>query len=108
MAKLEREVAKSVIDVQFYAGIAVIRLGGEFDLSNVKLIQHEIEDLNPETVQAIAVDMADVRFFDSSGLSILVTAANRFDGFVEIRNANQLVRRVIETSGLSSILRFDC
>jgi anti-sigma B factor antagonist len=56
---------------------------------------------------AVAVDLAEVTFMDSTGLTTLMDAhrAAQDDGFVfEIRRPSSAVRRVFELAGVDALL----
>jgi anti-sigma B factor antagonist len=56
---------------------------------------------------AVAVDLAEVTFMDSTGLTALMDAhlAARDNGWVfEIRRASPAVRRVFELAGVNALL----
>jgi anti-anti-sigma factor len=52
----------------------------------------------------VVVDLTDLRFLDSSGVTVLVRIANHFRP-VAIRGAGPSVRRVVQVLGLAG--RFD-
>jgi anti-anti-sigma factor len=43
---------------------------------------------------------------DSTGIAVMVYAANKV-GNVELRHASNIVRRVVEATGLTDVLRLD-
>ena len=86
------------------SGTVVLRLRGEVDISSVPVLQPELDRALADAPDSIAFDLADLDFMDSSGIALLLGAAHRV-GAVELRNASTPIRRLIELSGLSDILR---
>ena len=95
------------VAVDYDLGTATICLKGEFDISNAELIRTSLDSPQAREINTVIVDAVDLRFMDSSGLSAIVAIANKYGGSVAVRNANSLVRRLVETSGLSPVLRLE-
>ena len=76
---------------------------GEIDLANRDAFQAAVDRALAASPDRVAFDLGDVRFMDSSGLAVLVSAANAPPA-IEIRAVSQIVRRVIEASGLTEVL----
>jgi len=81
----------------------LIEARGEIDLANRDDFQAAVDRALGEAPERLAFDLGDVRFMDSSGLAVLVSAVNTSTA-IEIRAASQIVRRVIEASGLADVL----
>lgn len=86
---------------------AVIRLAGDIDmLTSQRLRTAVTEVLGHDATAAVVFEMAGVDFVDSSGLSVLIAFAQ--DGrSVVLRNPTDVVRRVVETTGLTSLLQIE-
>ena len=54
-------------------------------------------------ISVVFFDLSALRFMDSSGISVLIGAAAKVDA-VELRDPSQVVRRVIELTGLTDVL----
>lgn len=107
--------AASVVDM----GGGVIALYGELDLSSSSQVAPEIEALvgahaeDPRgaiagdgakaVVARIVFDLGGLDFMDSAGIALLLRAASRA-GPVGVRNPSDLIRRVIELTGLGDLL----
>jgi anti-anti-sigma factor len=52
------------------------------------------------------VDLSELDFMDSSGIAVLIYAVNSIKA-IELRNASPIIRRIIEATGLSNVLRLD-
>jgi anti-anti-sigma factor len=94
---------------QFYADQAradtwFVTVIGEVDLANRDQFEAAVEGALHAAPAKLVFDLAGVRFMDSSGLGVLLAAANRTSS-VEVRAPSLAVRRLIEISGLSELLR---
>ena len=87
------------------SGAAVVALAGELDMSNVELLEQAVERLAAAQPPRLIVDLSGLRFMDTAGIAALVGAAGRFNDAVELRDPAPMVRRVLEFSGLTGILR---
>ena len=85
-------------------GSATLRIRGEVDLANVTSLRTAVEELLTQNPSRLIFELAELSFVDSSGLALLVEAAERSDD-VEVRNPSALVRRIIEGTGLTQVLR---
>lgn len=69
------EPAKLQIRVQSMQGLAVVRLTGEIDLSNAARLQDQLILLVEQG--HVVVDLSEVTFIDSTGLSALIVGHRR-------------------------------
>lgn len=88
------------------AGVPVIKLVGEIDLSNVDSVRATIEATVSSAPERIIFDLSGLDFLDSSGIALLLFAAAKSES-VELRNASEIVRRIIEVTGLAGVLPMD-
>jgi len=56
----------------------VLRPSGDLDLARAGQVREEIYAVHAERTGALRVDLSDVRFIDSVGISVLVAAYKRF------------------------------
>lgn len=84
-------------------GATVVRIAGEVDLSNVEPLRGQLTRALAEARGPIVFDLAELEFIDSSGLALLLLAIRHPPG-VQIRATSEIVRRVIDVSGLSTVL----
>jgi anti-anti-sigma factor len=87
-------------------GALVLSITGEIDLSNVEELREAIEPIIAQERDHIVFDLSALRFMDSSGIALFLAVAERV-GTVELHNPTPVIRRVIEVTGLSHILRLD-
>ena len=52
----------------------------------------------------LIVQPSDLRFIDSAGIAVLIATAAQVP-LVEVRNPSAILRRILETSGLTIVLR---
>jgi anti-anti-sigma factor len=65
-----------------------------------------VETLIAEHCERVVFDLSDLEFMDSSGIAVLVFAANSIPQ-IELRSASPIIRRIIEVTGLSNFLKLD-
>src|SRR5579875_1307451 len=83
----------------------VATLAGEIDISNADQLADQLApDLGPE--RRVVFDLSGVGFMDTSGLALLLDTAAAVADCV-VRNPSSQVRRVIEATGLTSVLRVE-
>ena len=82
-------------------GSPTITIAGELDISNVHLIEAAFESELPATSK-VSFELSDVTFMDSSGIAMLLRAADRADTVV-LRQPSDVIRRIIRATGLTEI-----
>ncbi|MGO9872519.1 MAG: STAS domain-containing protein [Acidimicrobiia bacterium] len=85
------------------AGIEVIKLSGEIDMSNVDSLRAAIEPVLDRAPSRVDFDLSELDFMDSSGIALLLRVAAKSET-VHLRGPSALVRRMIEATGLSDVL----
>lgn len=81
----------------------VIRLSGELDMVSVERVRSVVEGVLTADDDRLAFDVAGLKFMDSSGIALLVSAARQVRQ-VELRHPTPIVRRLIELTGLTELL----
>ncbi len=88
-----------------------IRLAGELDLAGIERVDHELRRVEASDASRIVVDLGAVEFLDSSGASLLLDAGGRAaHSGKNLRLTGSpfpQVRRVLELTGVSKLLRFE-
>ncbi len=87
-------------------GAPVVSLSGELDSSNVTVVRNAVAAIAAERPERLVFDLGGLRFMDSAGIAILVGVAAELDT-VAVRNPTSIVRRLIEVTGLASVLRIE-
>ena len=85
------------------SGERVIVLEGELDISNVERVESQLRPLIEHGAAPI-FDLSALTFMDSSGIAMLLRAAER-TGAVTIRKPSRVVQQIIDSAGLGEILR---
>ena len=92
------------LEQQVTDGVTVLRLTGDIDVSQ-SLDVREAVGAALDTGSPVVVDLAGVRFIDSSGIGILVTAHRRQPNGFAVSGAADAVRRALELTRTDRILR---
>jgi anti-sigma B factor antagonist len=108
MAELGDELATTVqIDTHLDpTGAQIVILSGELDSSNAASLQERMAAITAQHPQRLIFDLTGLRFMDSAGIAVLISAATQLDS-VSVRNPSPIIRRVLETTGLSSVLAIE-
>jgi anti-sigma B factor antagonist len=88
------------------AGVAVLAVCGELDMSNAATLKAAIASWGAESSGRLVFDLSGLHFIDSAGIAVLLEAAERFES-VSVRAPTRVVRRVIEVTGLTGVLPFE-
>ena len=96
-------MARFEIDIQTADSAPTIRVRGEFDLDAAAAFRAEAERLVPEECEFIVVDLRELTFLDSSGLSELIALYNRTAKLAILRPPPR-VARLFELTGLDQHL----
>jgi anti-sigma B factor antagonist len=84
----------------------VLDVAGEVDLSTAPALRARIDELIRDGVRTLVVDLTEVGFMDSSGLSVLVSAMKRMgdaDGRLAIVCTRDPVLKVFTITGLDRV-----
>ena len=84
--------------------IAVLRLSGELDADTASKLHAALADLLERPIPRIVVDLSDLKFCDSVGLSAFITSKQVISargGWLSFAGANQFLLNLMETVGLS-------
>jgi anti-sigma B factor antagonist len=92
------------IKVERSTGPPVVRLAGELDMDTAPAVRQTLEELS-ESDGRFKLDLAAVTFIDSSGLHLLLDAANRLNGSgpLTLMSVPPRVSRLMEIVGLSDV-----
>ncbi|WP_280395438.1 STAS domain-containing protein [Nocardia brasiliensis] len=86
------------------AATAVLTVGGEVDAASVTLLRAGIEEALDGEPELLVLDLSDVGFFGSAGLSALLFALEAVPRRELRVVASPQVRRPIEVTGLDQVL----
>jgi anti-sigma B factor antagonist len=85
-------------------GVAVLLLKGELDSDTANQLHATLADLLERPVPRIVVDLTDLKFCDSVGLSAFITSKQVIisrGGWLSFAGANPFLTQLMETIGLS-------
>jgi anti-sigma B factor antagonist len=85
------------------AGVPLVVLSGELDSSNIDALSARLEPITARQPERVIFDLSGLRFMDSAGIAVLVGTA-RTVKTVRLRNPSDVVRRVVEVTGLTELL----
>lgn len=85
------------------AGSVRLTLAGELDLSVTDDLRAELEDTVSAVTGTLVIDVADLRFADSSAIALWVRWSQVVPR-LEIHNAPPMILRVIQAMGLTKQL----
>jgi anti-sigma B factor antagonist len=88
------------------SGTPTIRINGEVDLANADSIAAAVEPIMAKRPERLIVDASDLEFMDSSGIALLLLWAQK-SGRVELQHPSRIIRRTLETMGLTDVLHID-
>ena len=101
----------ATIDTSVLDGRLVCRLSGEVDISNALEVGATIERAVPKDAVGVIVDLSEVRYLDSSGISLLLRLSERLKarriGFRLVVPDDAPVRSVLELTGLGRMMEID-
>ena len=91
------------VDVDESAERMLIGVSGELDLATAPTLRAAMEKAAKTNVPVVRVDLADLSFLDSSGISVLVEARSALDQRgcpLVLHRVNDRIARVLEVAGL--------
>ena len=106
MEELEISETNLTIEQSWDGGDPLLTLTGELDISSADSLRTAVAGLVDGRLPRLIFDLTDLTFMDSSGIAVMVYAANKVHT-VELRHASTIIRRIVEATGLSEILKLD-
>jgi anti-sigma B factor antagonist len=94
------------VDVSHGSSGALVALTGELDLATAPQLRACLAPLPEAGESQVVLDLSDLDFIDSTGLSVLVMAFSRTQAAgcaMVIRNPKPAVVRILEITGLASV-----
>ena len=92
------------VEVQRRGRAALIAVAGELDLATGPQLEAELHDISPRETELVVVDLRNLEFMDSTGLSIIVRAHQRLTGegceLGLVRGSPQ-VQRLLDLTGVA-------
>ena len=84
-------------------GACELCLVGDVDLSSLPTLSRHVEQMLTMSPRTVGFELSGVGFMDSSGIGVLLQVADAVSS-VTLVNPSTAVRRLVELSGLTSIL----
>jgi anti-anti-sigma factor len=87
--------------------VRVVSLKGELDFDEAPTFARTLDELRADGARDLVVDLAELTFIDSSGISVLVStarAAASDGGMLVVASPASHVRRVFEIVNLSELM----
>lgn len=96
------------VDVRRDGAKAVVAVSGELDLASGPELETELDRLIGPEIKTVVIDLRQLDFMDSTGLSIIVRAHQRMasEGCeVGLVKGSQQVQRLLDLTGVADRLR---
>lgn len=107
MAELDDKAVELDITIRPAAdGATLVHLSGELDSSNAERLDQALSATLAAAPERMVFDLSGLRFMDSAGIAVLVRAATAVAS-VQVREPTAIVKRLIEVTGLSNVLRIE-
>jgi anti-sigma B factor antagonist len=106
MAELDRDAPAAQAEIETRTdpgGAPVIAVSGELDMSNAGKLEEIVDAAVAAKPDRLVFDLSGLRFMDSAGIAVLLGAAGKVPT-IELRDPSPPVRRVVELTGLESVL----
>ena len=98
------------ISIEHEGAGAIVIVGGDLEFGTAAALRTTLIDLAQRGSNPLVVDLAQLDFIDSTGLSLLVQAKQRIESqgqeFV-LRHPTDRVQRVLEISGLADLFTIE-
>jgi anti-sigma B factor antagonist len=94
------------IETRTEGDLTVLDVSGEMDLSTANVLRDRIAELVEEGVRRLSVNLEEVGFLDSSGLSALVSGLKRMQeagGRLSLVCSNEQILKVFTVTGLDRV-----
>lgn len=85
--------------------VVVVSVAGELDVSTARALESAVEEACVAQPAELLFDLSELRFMDSAGIAVLLRATRRVPT-VRLREPSPAVRRVLEMTGLTTVLPF--
>lgn len=98
------------ITTKDFAGITVVYLAGELGSTTSGQVMDDLVGRVKGGANRIVLNLEDLTFLSSAGIRSILVAAKLLqnaDGEMRICNASESVRKVLETTGFTSLVKLD-
>jgi anti-sigma B factor antagonist len=99
-----------IIDTHRDADAVTLALSGELDLATVEQLAQELVNVANDEIPRLVLDLSGLRFMDTSGLHVLIGAAERYHADrrrLSFMRGIPLVQRLFELTAAHHAITFD-
>ena len=96
------------VQLQPRSDVALIAVSGELDIASAPELEQALDQIRPELTKLVIVDLRELEFMDSTGLSIIVRAHQRLaESGCELTliKGQPQVQRLLDLTGVADRLR---
>jgi anti-sigma B factor antagonist len=96
------------VHVQPHADATLLAISGELDIATAPELEQALDQIQPEQTKLVVVDLRELQFMDSTGLSTLVRAHQRLsehDCELTLVKGPPQVQRLLDLTGVAERLR---
>ena len=96
------------VHLQPQGNAALLAVSGELDIATAPELEQALEQISPEQCKLVVVDLRELEFMDSTGLSTLVRAHQRLseqDCELTLVKGPPQVQRLLDLTGVADRLR---
>jgi anti-anti-sigma factor len=106
------EIAEPVLSVEIArdGDRATVTTEGEIEFATAPRLRSALLDLAQEGVSRVVLDLAEVSFLDSAGISLLIQAKKRLTSSgsdLVLRTPPANIRRVLDISGVTELFEIE-
>jgi anti-anti-sigma factor len=94
--------------LQPHGDAALLAVSGELDIATAPELEQALDQIRPEQCKLLVVDLRDLQFMDSTGLSTLVRAHQRLseqDCELTLVKGPAQIQRLLDLTGVTERLR---
>ena len=87
--------------------VVTVAVAGELDLATAPELLNRVNDLIEAGHHRVVLDLRDLTFCDSAGLSVLARIRKKvaqFDGALTLARPSSIVRAVLELTGMTEVI----
>lgn len=84
----------------------LLRLTGELDMATAHKLRDQLTTLADDGARQVTIDLSELEFIDSTGLSVLVSGLKRLreqGGDLMLRSPRPGTRKILEITGLTEV-----
>jgi anti-anti-sigma factor len=96
------------VQLQPRSDVALITVSGELDIASAPELEQTLEQIRPELTKLVIVDLRELEFMDSTGLSIIVRAHQRLSESnceLTLIKGQPQVQRLLDLTGVADRVR---